>query len=85
MVLSRVKISGSEDDSNSDLDQEIPSDDEENVEGFMIPLEEHPNFDENINFREETQETYQNRTAFDKEGVKTISILIMTFIHYHQY
>ena len=51
----------------------------------MIPLEEHPNLDENINFREETQETYQNRTAFDKEGVKTISLLIMTFIHYHQY
>ena len=72
MVLSTVKISGSEDDSNSNLDHEIPSDDEANVEGFMIPLEEHPNFDETINFHEETQETYQNRTALDKERVKII-------------
>ena len=56
MILTRVKISCSEDDSNSDLDHEIPSDDEKNVEGFMILLEEHPNFDENINFREETPE-----------------------------
>ena len=37
LVLSRVKISDSKDDSNSDLDHEIPSDDEKNVEGFMIP------------------------------------------------
>ena len=59
MVLSTVKISGSEDDSNSNLDHGIPFDDEANVEGFMIPLEEDPNFDENINFREETQETFQ--------------------------
>ena len=72
MKLSRVKISGSEDDSHSDLDREIPSEDEEDFEGFMIPLEEHPNFDETINFHEETQETYQNRTALDKERVKII-------------
>ena len=47
MKLSLVKISDSEDDSHSDLDREIPSEDEEHFEGFMIPLEEHPNFDEN--------------------------------------
>ena len=38
----------------------------------MIPLEEHLNFDETINFHEETQETYQNRTALDRERVKII-------------
>ena len=49
----------------------VPSEDEEDFEGFMIPLE-HPNFDETINFHEETQETYQNRTALDKGRVKII-------------
>ena len=44
----------------------------------MIPLEEHPNFDEDINFHEETQETYRNRTALDKERVENALILIMT-------
>ena len=45
--LIRVKISSSEDDSDSYDDHETSSLDEEIEQGFLIPLEEHPNFDEN--------------------------------------
>ena len=48
-----VKISSSKDDNDSDIDHEIPSEDDENIEGFLIPLEDHPNYDKNIHFRED--------------------------------
>ena len=35
-----VKILSSEDDSDSDIDHEIWSEDDENIDGFLIPLED---------------------------------------------